>query len=83
MNKEDVRKELKEVFIQCSLIDETESDITEVEKIGEGIDSFTYISIIVEIENRFDIEIPDEYLGINLLSSIDSLCEMILGLSAK
>ena len=83
MNKDDVRKELKEVFIQCSLIDETENDITEVGKIGEGIDSFTYISIIVEIENRFDIEIPDEYLVTNLLSSIDSLCEMILGLSAK
>lgn len=83
MNKEDVRNDLKEIFVQCSLIDETESDITVIEKMGAEIDSFTYISIILEIENRFDIEIPDEYLGTNLLSSIDSLCEIILELLAN
>lgn len=31
----------------------------------EGVDSFDFISLIVEIENEFDINIPDDFLTIS------------------
>ena len=31
----------------------------------DGLDSFSFISMIVEIENEFDISIPDDFLTIS------------------
>ena len=50
----------------------------EVENIGELIpDSLTYISFIVELEQAFDIDIPDEYLLPERLSSLNGIVEII------
>lgn len=40
-------------------------------------DSVTIFSLIVEIEDEFDIEIEDEYLVIEKLNNIDKLVEII------
>lgn len=40
-------------------------------------DSLTYISFIVELEESFNIEIPDEYLLPERLSTFDSIITMI------
>ena len=50
----------------------------EVENIGELIpDSLTYISFIVELEQAFGIDIPDEYLLPERLSSLNGIVEII------
>ncbi len=34
-------------------------------EMNEELDSFAFISMIVEIENEFDISIPDDFLAIS------------------
>ena len=46
--------------------------------IGELLpDSLTYISFIVELEQAFDIEITDEYLIPEKISSLDGIIDLI------
>ena len=46
--------------------------------IDEDIDdSLTYISFIVEIEEEFNISIPDEYLQADIIETYDDVAEMI------
>lgn len=46
--------------------------------IGELLpDSITYISFIVELEQAFDIEIPDEYLIPEKISSLEGIINLI------
>ncbi|MBR0236064.1 MAG: acyl carrier protein [Clostridia bacterium] len=45
-----------------------------------SIDSILFISFIVDVENEFAITIPDEYLTIDLLQSIDGLTNLIIEL---
>lgn len=41
------------------------------------VDSFVLVSTMVSIEEEFDIEIPEVYLGKDLFSSIQHLCEVV------
>ena len=47
----------------------------------EEVSSIEFISLCSEIENEFSIQIPDEYLDIETLSSIDFVCKLIEQLS--
>ena len=47
----------------------------------EEVSSIEFISLCIEIENEFSIQIPDEYLDIETLSSIDFVCKLIEQLS--
>ncbi len=40
-------------------------------------DSLTFITLIVEIEQAFKIEIPDEYLNMERMANLSSIREMI------
>jgi phosphopantetheine attachment domain protein len=46
-----------------------------------SIDSILFISFIIDVENEFAIAIPDEYLTIELLQSIDGLTNLIIELT--
>lgn len=48
-----------------------------------GIDSITFISLIVEIEMAFDVEIPDEMLIQDKFDTFESLLSTITELSSK
>lgn len=41
-----------------------------------GVDSFGYISTIVSLENEFSIEFPDEYLNVELMTSLERFTEI-------
>ena len=41
------------------------------------IDSIMFVSFIIELEQMFDVEIPDEYLVVQRLQTLDDVCEMI------
>lgn len=49
--------------------------------IGDYIeDSVMFISFIVELEQTFDVQIPDDYLNPGKLSTLDEVCRLIQGL---
>lgn len=50
----------------------TISDIEEILK-DKGLDSIKFVLFIVELENKFQIEIPDEYL---LYSKLPTIAEV-------
>ena len=45
-----------------------------------GIDSMAFIHIVVEIEEYFGIEIPDEYLVMNEMSTVNKIVSVIMKL---
>ena len=56
----------------------------EIEYTGEDvdlsdyiIDSIQFISFIVDIENEFGIEIADDYLRYDIISSLHSLAQIV------
>ena len=54
-------------FDSCSDIDITEYDIS----------SLNFVSIIIGIEDEFDLEIPDERLTLDIFKSFNGLVELI------
>lgn len=47
------------------------------------VDSFMFISFIVELENIFEIQIPDYLLTHETISSLQGLADIIVGLSEE
>lgn len=70
-----IREELDNIFGSYGY------DINDKEDTN-NIDSMTNISIIIDIENQFNIEIPDELLNQYLLTDIDKLVLIITELSS-
>lgn len=42
-----------------------------------GFESIRFITAIVELENHFDIEIPDDYLSVENLSTVGAIVSMV------
>ncbi len=55
-------------------IDENVDDVNLLEY---GMDSISFVSFIVETENVFNIEIPDEILSVERLASLNGLITYI------
>lgn len=75
---------MKELNIRNIIIEEMENlgviiDATaeDIDLLNIGIDSITFISLIVSIEGRLNIEIPDEYLRIEVLNSFNGFVHLI------
>lgn len=41
------------------------------------VDSFSFITAIVDIESELGIEFPDEYLNMESMKNSDTLCEVV------
>lgn len=77
MNTE-VRKAIIEELENLGIIiDDSESD---VDLLSIEIDSITFISFIVALEDRFDIIFPDEYLTMDVMSSLNGFSDLICAL---
>ena len=70
-----IRLQVAKCFNNLGIIlDETEKNFD----ISDFItDSLTYVSFIVELENLFSIEIPDEYLSNDALKTYVDVINMI------
>mgnify|MGYP002550961950 CR=1 FL=1 len=42
-----------------------------------GMDSITFISIVIEIESRFGIEVPDEMLQMENFKTVDDIVKVV------
>lgn len=67
-----LKKELKKIFSNngLTLVEGEETKFLD-------LSSLRLISIIVDVENAFDIEIPDEYLRENALGSFSDFYELL------
>lgn len=69
-----MREKLLEILMDNGLEYEGEYLICEV-------DSLQYMSLMVNIEEEFDIEFPDDFLGQDIFSNFERLYEIVLGLA--
>ena len=48
-----------------------------------GMDSMAFVQVIVDIEAELDIEIPDEYLLVEKMSTINKIIGIVKGLTKE
>lgn len=75
MIKEKIIKILKDILIEIKFDDEVLEHMNLVDDLG--IDSISFITLIIELENSFDINIPDKYLLIDKMNTVDKI-QMII-----
>lgn len=54
-----------------------ENDQLDISFNSLGIDSLAYIHIIVEIEEYFNVSVPDDMLALNQLNTVNKLIELL------
>ena len=80
LNRKEIENELNRIMDELGFIVETE----EGKRINfEGLDSIQIISSIVEIEECFNIEIPDEYLVAEFFEDVNHIVDIILEIMNK
>lgn len=56
------------------IIDNLDED---VDLLSLEIDSITFITFVVALEERFGIQFPDEYLAMEVLNSLNGLANLV------
>jgi acyl carrier protein len=81
MNREELKRNLKNLLIDgLRLQDVRPEDIQDGAPIfveGLGLDSVDALELVVLVEERFNIQIPDEDVGKQAFASIDALTEYV------
>ena len=79
MTKELIKKEV--VALISSLFYDQENDFDMIESVNLiddlGMDSITFISLVVKVEDTFSIEIPDEILLMENFKCIENIVSII------
>jgi acyl carrier protein len=83
MQRDEIKAALKHLLVEGLRLDElTPEDIDDRAPIfveGLGLDSVDALELVVLVEERFNIQIPDEEVGKRVFSSIDALTEYVAG----
>ena len=79
MTREKIKQEVIALISELFAEKGFEVDIIEyVDLVDDlGMDSMTFISIVVELEAYFEIEIPDELLRLEEFKSIDDIVSVV------
>ena len=79
MTKETIKQEVIELISELFKDKGFDIDILEyVDLIDDlGMDSITFISIVVEIEAHFDIEVPDDMLLLEKFKCVDDIVSIV------
>lgn len=75
MTHTNISKKIEEIILSVGL-DPTEN-------LFDQMDSMSFITIIVEIEQAFGIEVPDERLDFTVLNTVDDFAELVMNLCEK
>lgn len=80
MNQDVIKKELISLLAELFTDTGIDTDLFEyVDLIDDlGMDSVTFISIIVEVEARFGITVPDDKLLMEEFKNVDSIISIVL-----
>lgn len=77
-----VCEELKEIIIESLELEQTKVEIDGTDLINElNINSIDALEILVRVENKFDIIVPDEDLSADLIRSLEGFANYIIGRS--
>ena len=75
---------MNEVEVKSAIIEELENlgiiiDASEedIDLLSMEIDSITFIAFIVALEERFEIQFPDEYLTMEVMNSLNGFSTLI------
>lgn len=75
---------MNEVEVKSAIIEELENlgiiiDASEedIDLLSMEIDSITFITFIVALEERFEIQFPDEYLTMEVMNSLNGFSNLI------
>lgn len=75
-----VCEELKEMIIESLELSKAREEIDGSDLINElNINSVDALEILVRVENKYDIMIPDEDLSASLISSLEGFARYIIG----
>ena len=81
---------MNEVEVKSAIIEELENlgiiiDASEedIDLLSMEIDSITFITFIVALEERFEIQFPDEYLTMEVMNSLNGFSNLIYTLLSK
>jgi len=80
MLREQLRTAVKELLVTGLRLDRDPSTIADGAPIfgdGLGLDSIDALELVVLVEERFQIAIPDEEIGKRAFASVDALVEFI------
>lgn len=74
-----VRERIITILINSGLFNGNINELDDecYKNIIEEIDSLDLVNLIVNIENAFDVELPDEFMNKSIFSSMDRLCNCI------
>lgn len=78
---DDITERILNCLLELGIVFEREENNFELTDYIE--DSLTFISFVSELENEFDIEIPDEYLLQGVLGTLNDLKNIITLLVGK
>jgi acyl carrier protein len=70
-----IYEQLWDIFDDLALVEKNEAGDVIIH--NDQIESIQFMSIIIDIEDRFGIEIPDEYLLPDFMSSFQHICDVI------
>ncbi len=79
MEKSEVKKELIDLIIEVFKNQEFDANIIEYADLLEdlGMDSLSFISLVIEIESHFNIMIPDETLLLDNFKCVDGIVAIV------
>ncbi len=82
MNRDEVKRSLKTLLVEGLRLESVRpEDIHDSEPIfveGLGLDSIDALELVVLVEERFGVSIPDEEIGKLAFASIDALADFVL-----
>ncbi len=81
MNLSEVKSKLGQIAFNLGMTDTVNIDNESFKEIFQIIDSLQLINFVVDIENEFNIELPDEFLMPENFVSLDYVAEYILSMS--
>ena len=86
MDRDRLRTEVKELLVSGLRLDVRPADIADDAAIfgeGLGLDSIDALELVVLVEERFRVSIPDEEVGKRAFGSVNALVDFILQARAE
>jgi len=86
MDRDSLRAEVKELLatgLRLEVPPEAIADDAPIFGDGLGLDSIDALELVVLVEERFHVSIPDEEVGKRAFGSVDALVDFILSEGAK
>ena len=79
MSKESIKQEIIELVSELFKDQDVDIELIEYVDLSDdlGMDSLTFMTILVEVEDRFKITIPDEMLLIENFKCVDDIVNIV------